>query len=124
MLCVTASMLIWIIMGLFSIYRIYKSNKVVSSFTQISTKPPVDKYNRVFFAITKTNEWTESNDINLCSYDGLIANTTAKDFKDWCIKLKVPDTTTVENTWNCSCYIDDNYLHDLKKGGNINEKIY
>ena len=98
-------------MGLFSIYRIYKSNKVVSSFTQISTKPPVDKYNRVFFAITKTNEWTESNDINLCSYDGLIANTTAKDFKDWCIKLKVPDTTTVENTWNCSCYIDDNYLY-------------
>ena len=111
MLCFSASMVIWILLGLFSIYKTYKSNKQVTTFTQISTKPPVDKFNRIFFAITKTNEWTESNDINLCSYDGLIANTTSKDFKDWCIKLKVPAATTVENTWNCSCYIDDNYLY-------------
>ena len=110
-LCFSTSMLIWIMLGLVSFFKIYNSNKKISTFTQISTKPPVDRYNRVYFAITKTNEWTESNDVNLCSYDGMIANTTGKDFKDWVIKLKVPDTTTIENTWNCSCYIEDNYLY-------------
>ena len=92
-------------------YRTYKENKSTTTITQISTKPPVDRFNRVFFAITKSNEWVESNDLNLCSYDGLIANTTSKEFRDWCVKMKVPDYTTVENTWNCTCRIEDNYLY-------------
>ena len=104
-------MLIWILLGLCSIYFIYKSNKQIMTVTQVSTKPPVDRFNRVYFAITKTNGWTESNEINLYSYDGLIANTTKSDFRDWSIKLKVPDTTKIENTWNCTCFIEENYLY-------------
>ncbi len=104
-------MFIWILTGFYSVYRIYKSNKKITLFTQLSTRPPVDKYNRIYFAITKSSEWTESNNINLYSYDGLLANTTSRDLKDWYIKLKVPDTTKIENTWNCHCIIEDNYLY-------------
>ncbi len=110
-LCFSTSLLIWILVGLFSFLKLYKSNKNVSTITQLSTKPPVDRLNRVYFAITKTNEWQESNDLNLYSYDGLIANTTNTDFKDWCIRLKIPDYTTIENTWNCSAYVEQNYLY-------------
>ena len=111
MICFSTSALIWILLGLFSIYRTYKLNKSISTITQISTKPPVDRFNRVFFAITKSNEWVESNDLHLYSYDGLLANTTSKDFRDWCIKMKVPDYTTIENTWNCTCRIEENNLY-------------
>jgi len=119
-LCFSISLLIWIILGLFSILRLYKSNKTVTTISQLSTKPPVDRYNRIYFAITKTNEWMESNDLNLYSYDGLIANTTENDFKDWCIKLKIPDTTTIENTWNCSCFIEENYLYITMADSSVN----
>lgn len=104
-------MIAWILLGSISIFQIHKSNKQITTFTQISTKPPVDRYNRVYFAITKTNEWTESNDNYLYSYDGLIANTTDKDFRNWCIELKVPDDTVIENTWNCMCFIEENRLY-------------
>ena len=111
MLCFTVSLAVWILLGLFSAFQIHKTNSQITTITQISTKPPVDRYNRIFFAITKENAWTESNDMNLCSYDGLVANTTEKDLKDWYIKLKVPETTIIENTWNCTAYIEDNYLY-------------
>ncbi|MBR5401078.1 MAG: HD-GYP domain-containing protein [Treponema sp.] len=111
MLCFFISMIAWILLGSISIFQIHKSNKQITTFTQISTKPPVDRYNRVYFAITKTNEWTESNDNYLYSYDGLIANTTDKDFRNWCIELKVPDDTVIENTWNCMCFIEENRLY-------------
>ena len=111
MLCFFSSLLVWIILGFFSAFRIQRANNKITTFTQISTKPPVDRYNRIFFAITKENYWTESNDMNLCSYDGIISNTTDKDFKDWCVKLKVPETTIIENTWNCTAYIEDNNLY-------------
>ena len=104
-------MFIWILLGLFSVYKTYKSNKSITTITQISTKPPVDRFNRVFFAITKSNEWVESNDLNLCSYDGLIANTTDRDLREWCVKMKIPEFTTIENTWNCNCRIENNYLY-------------
>ena len=60
--------------------------------------------------------------MNLFSYDAILANTTDNDLKDWCIKLKVPDQTTVENTWDCIAYIEDNYLY-IKAAEYVNEKI-
>ena len=111
MLCFSVSALIWVGLGLFSIYRTYKSNKIITTYTQISTKPPVDRFKRIFFAITKSHEWLENNELNICSYDGVLSNTTNRDFRDWCIKMKVPDYTTIENTWNCTGRIEDNYLY-------------
>ena len=111
MLCFSVSALIWVGLGLFSIYRTYKSNKIITTYTQISTRPPVDRFKRIFFAITKSHEWLENNELNICSYDGVLSNTTNRDFRDWCIKMKVPDYTTIENTWNCTGRIEDNYLY-------------
>ena len=105
------SLTVWLVLGLFTAYRIHRTNRKTSIISQISTKPPVDRYNRIYFAITKENSWTESNDMNLYSYDGLLANTTDKDFKDWCIKLKIPETTIIANTWNCYAYIEYDYLY-------------
>ena len=122
MICFSSSLLIWILIAAFSIYKNHNTNKKVSVFTQLSTKPPVDRYDRIYFAITKANSWTESNDMNLFSYDAILANTTDNDLKDWCIKLKVPDQTTVENTWDCIAYIEDNYLY-IKAAEYVNEKI-
>ena len=48
-------------------------NKKVSVITQLSTKPPVDRVDRTYFAITKSNSWTEANDMNLFSYFGYSA---------------------------------------------------
>ena len=121
MLCFSLSLAVWIILGLFSAYKIHKENKKITSVTQISTKPPVDRYNRVFFAITKENSWTESNDMNLYSYDGLISNTTDRDLKDWCIKLKVPQETVIANTWNCTAYIEDDFLYIKAETNNENK---
>ena len=122
MICFSSSLLIWILIAAFSIYKNHNTNKKVSVFTQLSTKPPVDRYDRIYFAITKANSWTESNDMNLFSYDAILANTTDNDLKDWCIKLKVPDQTTVENTWDCIAYIEDNYLY-IKAAEYVNKKI-
>ena len=122
MICFSSSLLIWILIAVFSIYQNQKINKKVSVFTQLSTKPPVDRLNRTYFAITKSNNWTEANDMNLFSYEAIIANTTDSDLRDWCIKLKVPDETFVENTWDCSAYIEDNYLY-IKAEEYVNEKI-
>ncbi len=122
MICFLSSLLIWILIAAFSIYQNQRNNKKVSSITQLSTKPPVDRLNRTYFAITKSNSWTESNDMNLFSYEAILANTTDKDLKDWCIKLKVPDETSVENTWDCTAYIDDNYLY-IKADELVNEKL-
>ncbi|MBR5933521.1 MAG: HD domain-containing protein [Treponema sp.] len=122
MICFLSSLLIWILIAAFSIYQNQRNNKKVSSITQLSTKPPVDRLNRTYFAITKSNNWTESNDMNLFSYEAILANTTDKDLKDWCIKLKVPDETSVENTWDCTAYIDDNYLY-IKADELVNEKL-
>lgn len=98
-------------MALFAAYRVYRSNQKTVSITQISTMPPVDRYNRLYFAITKSNAWTEKNSRNLYSCEGILANTTEKTLRDWCIQLKVPDSTVIENTWNCNCYIEDNCLY-------------
>ena len=122
MICFSSSLLIWILIAAFSIYKNQKTNKKVSTITQLSTKPPVDRYDRTYFAITKANSWSEANDMNLFSYEALIANTTETDLKDWCIKLKVPDETAVENTWDCTAYIEDNYLY-IKAAEYVNEKI-
>ena len=116
------SLTVWLVLGLFTAYRIHRTNKKTSIISQISTKPPVDRYNRIYFAITKENSWTESNDMNLYSYDGLLANTTDKDFKDWCIKLKIPETTIIANTWNCYAYIENDYLY-IKSEENRSSKI-
>lgn len=116
------SLTVWLVLGLFTAYRIHRTNRKTSIISQISTKPPVDRYNRIYFAITKENSWTESNDMNLYSYDGLLANTTDKDFKDWCIKLKIPETTIIANTWNCYAYIENDYLY-IKSEENRSSKI-
>ena len=121
MLCFTFSLSVWIVLGFISAYKIHKSNKKITTISQISTKPPVDRYNRIFFAITKENAWTESNDMNLYSYDGLLSNTTDKDFKDWCIKLKIPEATVIENTWNCTAYIEEDYLFIKSEDTNSNK---
>ena len=60
--------------------------------------------------------------MNLFSYEAIIANTTDRDLKDWCIKLKVPNETSVENTWDCTAYIENNYLY-IKAEPFVNEKI-
>ncbi len=122
MICFSSSLLIWILIAGLSIYQNHRNNKKISVITQLSTKPPVDRYDRAYFAITKANNWSEANDMNLFSYEALLANTTDKDLKDWCIKLKVPDETSVENTWDCTAYIDDNYLY-IKADEFVNEKI-
>ena len=122
MICFSSSLLIWILLAAFSIYKTHATNKKISIINQLSTKPPVDRVDRIYFAITKSNSWTESNDMNLFSYEAILANTTASDLKDWCIKLKVPDETSVENTWDCTAYIEDNYLY-IKAENFINEKI-
>ena len=122
MICFSSSMLIWILIAVFSIWQNQQINKKVSVFTQLSTKPPVDRYDRTYFAITKSNSWSEANDMNLFSYEAILANTTDRDLRDWCIKLKVPDETSVENTWDCTAYIDDNYLY-IKADEFVNEKL-
>ena len=122
MICFSSSLLIWISLALFSVYKNHNINKKVSVITQLSTKPPVDRVDRTYFAITKSNSWTETNDMNLFSYEAILANTTDTDLKDWCIKLKIPAQTSVENTWDCTAYIEDNYLY-LKAEEHINEKI-
>ena len=122
MICFSSSLFIWILIALFSIYQTHNTNKKVSTISQLSTKPPVDRLDRVYFAITKSNNWSEANDMNLFSYEAILANTTDKDLKDWCIKLKVPDETSVENTWDCKAYIEDNYLY-IKADELVNEKI-
>ena len=122
MICFSSSLLIWVLIAAFSIYQNQKINKKVSVSTQLSTKPPVDRLDRTYFAITKSNTWTEANDMNLFSYEAILANTTDRDMKHWCIKLKVPDETSVENTWDCTAYIEDNYLY-LKAEEYANEKI-
>ena len=122
MICFSSSLIIWILIALFSISQTHNSNKKVSTISQLSTKPPVDRFDRVYFAITKSNSWSEANDMNLFSYEAILANTTDKDLKDWCIKLKVPDETSVENTWDCSAYIEENYLY-IKADELVNEKI-
>ena len=122
MICFSSSLLIWILLAAFSIYKTHATNKKISIINQLSTKPPVDRVDRIYFAITKSNSWTESNDMNLFSYEAILANTTDSDLKDWCIKLKVPDETSVENTWDCTAYIEDNYLY-IKAENFINEKI-
>ena len=122
MICFSSSLLIWILIALFSISKTHNSNKKVSTISQLSTKPPVDRFDRTYFAITKSNSWTEANDMNLFSYEAILANTTDTDLKDWCIKLKVPDQTSVENTWDCTAYIEENYLY-LKAEEHVNEKI-
>ncbi len=121
-ICFSSSLLIWILLAVFSIYKNQLTNKKVSIINQLSTKPPVDRIDRIYFAITKANNWTEANDMNLFSYESILANTTETDLKDWCIKLKVPDETSVENTWDCTAYIEDNYLY-IKAEPYINEKI-
>ena len=123
MICFLSSLLIWILISLFSIYQTHNNNKKVSTITQLSTKPPVDRLDRAYFAITKANSWSEANDMNLFSYEAILANTTDKDLKDWCIKLKVPDETSVENTWDCTAYIENNYLY-IKADELVNEKIF
>ena len=115
-------MLIWILIAVFSIWQNQQINKKVSVFTQLSTKPPVDRYDRTYFAITKSNSWSEANDMNLFSYEAILANTTDRDLRDWCIKLKVPDETSVENTWDCTAYIEDSYLY-IKAEEFVNDKI-
>ena len=122
MICFSSSLLIWIIIAGFSIYQNQNINKKVSTISQLSTKPPVDRFDRVYFAITKANNWTEANNMNLFSYEAILANTTEHDLKDWCIKLKVPDETSVENTWDCTAYIEENYLY-IKADELTNEKI-
>ncbi len=122
MICFSSSLLIWISLALFSVYKNHNINKKVSVITQLSTKPPVDRVDRTYFAITKSNSWTETNDMNLFSYEAILANTTDTDLKDWCIKLKIPAQTSVENTWDCTAYIEDNYLY-LKAEEHVNEKI-
>ena len=122
MICFSSSLLIWIIIAGFSIYQNHNINKKVSTISQLSTKPPVDRFDRVYFAITKANNWTEANNMNLFSYEAILANTTEHDLKDWCIKLKVPDETSVENTWDCTAYIEENYLY-IKADELTNEKI-
>ena len=122
MICFSSSLLIWISLALFSIYQNHNINKKVSVITQLSTKPPVDRFDRTYFAITKSNSWAEANDMNLFSYEAILANTTDTDLKDWCIKLKIPAQTSVENTWDCTAYIEDNYLY-LKAEEHVNEKI-
>lgn len=122
MICFSSSLLIWILIAAFSIYQNYNSNKKVSTITQVSTKPPVDRFDRTYFAITKANNWSEANDMNLFSYEAILANTTEKDLKDWCIKLKVPEQTNVENTWDCTAYIEENYLY-IKAEEFVNDKI-
>ena len=122
MLCFSFSLLVWLLIGFVSAWKIHRENRQITTFSQISTKPPVDRYNRVFFAITKESSWTESNDMNLNSYEGILANTTDKDLRDWCIKLKVPETTLIENTWNCSAYIENDYLY-IKSEDNNGNKI-
>ncbi len=122
MICFSSSFFVWILIALFSIYQNHNINKKVSVITQLSTKPPVDRFDRTYFAITKANSWAEANDMNLFSYEAILANTTDTDLKDWCIKLKIPDQTSVENTWDCTAYIEDNYLY-LKAEEHVNEKI-
>ena len=122
MICFSSSMLIWILIAVFSIWQNQQINKKVSVFTQLSTKPPVDRYDRTYFAITKSNSWSEANDMNLFSYEAILANTTDRDVRDWCIKLKVPDETSVENTWDCTAYIEDSYLY-IKAEEFVNDKI-
>ena len=122
MICFSSSMLIWILIAVFSIWQNQQINKKVSVFTQLSTKPPVDRYDRTYFAITKSNSWSEANDMNLFSYEAILANTTDRDLRDWCIKLKVPDETSVENTWDCTAYIEDSYLY-IKAEEFVNDKI-
>ena len=121
-ICFSSSLLIWILLALFSVYKNHNTNKKVSIINQLSTKPPVDRFDRTYFAITKSNSWTEANDMNLFSYEAILANTTDSDFRDWCIKLKVPANTSVENTWDCTSYIEDNYLY-IKAEKYVNEKI-
>jgi len=122
MICFSSSLLIWILLALFSVYKNHNINKKVSIINQLSTKPPVDRFDRTYFAITKSNNWTEANDMNLFSYEAILANTTDSDLRDWCIKLKVPAKTSVENTWDCTSYIEDNYLY-IKAEKFVNEKI-
>ena len=110
-LLLSLSLLFWIMLALFSAYKVYRANQKTLSITQISTILPVDRYNRIFFAITKSKAWAERNNTNLYSCEGILANTTEKTLRDWCIQLKVPDSTSIENSWNCSCYIEDNYLY-------------
>lgn len=122
MICFSSSLFIWILLALFSVYKNHNINKKVSIINQLSTKPPVDRFDRTYFAITKSNNWTEANDMNLFSYEAILANTTDSDLRDWCIKLKVPAKTSVENTWDCTSYIEDNYLY-IKAEKFVNEKI-
>lgn len=110
-LAFSLSLLFWLVLASIDAYKVYRANQQTVSITQVSTMPPVDRYNRVYFAITKSNDWKEANNRNLYSYEGLLANTTDKTLRDWCIQLKVPDSTVIENTWNCNCYIEDNYLY-------------
>ena len=110
-LAFSLSLLFWLVLASIDAYKLYRANQQTVSITQVSTMPPVDRYNRVYFAITKSNDWKEANNRNLYSYEGLLANTTDKTLRDWCIQLKVPDSTVIENTWNCNCYIEDNYLY-------------
>ena len=79
MICFSSSLLIWISLALFSVYKNHNINKKVSVITQLSTKPPVDRVDRTYFAITKSNSWTETNDMNLFSYEAILANTTDTD---------------------------------------------
>lgn len=120
-LAFSLSLLFWLVLASFVAYKVYRANQKTVSITQISTMPPVDRYNRIYFAITKSNDWKEKNNINLYSCEGVLANTTDKTLKDWCIQLKVPDSTIIENTWNCNCYIEDNYLYIRDANGFSNE---
>lgn len=93
----------------FCVY-VYKKNSEIIHITQISTKSPINRENKVFLSIVPSKELQDGERTGVI-LNCVLGNTTKHNFKDWEINLKVPEGTSILSDWNCKIIrLPDNQL--------------
>ena len=93
-----------------SFYYNNKSKEEIS-VTQLFTSIPLNKDNKTFITISPVRRWEEEFAVRGALFNCSIFNNTKHDFKEWKIKIKIPDDCRIVSSWNCTTKIEDRHLY-------------
>lgn len=85
--------------AIFCLY-VHKQNEQIVHLTQLSTKAPVNRENKLYFSVIPSKE-LKDGERNGVILNCIIVNTTKHDFTDWEIKFKIPEGTSILSNLNC-----------------------
>lgn len=95
--------------AIFCLY-VHKQNEQIVHLTQLSTKAPVNRENKLYFSVIPSKE-LKDGERNGVILNCIIVNTTKHDFTDWEIKFKIPEGTSILSNLNCKLIRSpDSYL--------------